>query len=366
MLRKLTAFCVLSATAWAQLPPSALNPGKAAQPQPARPLNPLNPPGALNPLNPLNPARPQPAPAAPVAPAPAAPTPPGFFGTPAAPATDEAPLTDFATAAPNALTAEEQAQGWKLLFDGTKLTGLKGVQRSDPLASGWKIASGELNLPKEIRDMDRMTGGDLITTETYYDFDFRFEWKATVSANGGVRYMLAQSLGQTPVGLEYQIIDDVHTPIGLKGGRLRRSGALDNILPVGENAQLRTADPLNRKGDPWNEGRIVVRGNHVEHWLNGDKVLEFDLGPQLRTLAEHNAEKNARFGPYFGSKMKTQLCLLDEGTEVAYRNLKIRALAPQAVAAPPGQRPVTPGVPGVSGTGVKPGVPDPFLIRPKR
>jgi len=344
--RLLSFLSLLSVSAWAQLPPSALTPGRPAPVNPLQPIRPQLTPSGVTPTAPA-------VPAAPVAPAPA----------PAAPV-DEAPLTDLSNTIPNTLTPEEQAQGWKLLFDGNRLLGLKGVQRSDPLASGWKIQDGELNLPKEIREMDRMTGGDLITTEAYIDFDFRFEWKAAVSSNSGVRYMLGQSLGQTPSGLEYQIIDDVHTPIGLKGGPLRRSASLDNILPVGENAHLRTADPLARKGDPWNEGRIVVRGAHVEHWLNGEKVLEFDLGPQLRTLAERNGDRNARFGPYFGSKVKTQLCLLDEGSEVAFRNLKVRALAPQAVIAQPNtQRPPAP-TPG-TGTG-KSSVPDPFLIRPKK
>jgi hypothetical protein len=320
----LTVLLVVAASGWAQLPPSSLTPAK-----PAQPLTPV-------PTAPVKPTA-DPAPAATV---------------------------DLANTVPNTLTPEEQAQGWKLLFDGRRLTGLKGVQRSDPLAAGWRIENGELNLPKEIRDMDRMTGGDLVTLETFWDFDFRFEWKATVSANGGVRYMLAQAIGQTPVGLEYQIIDDVHASVGLRGGLLRRSGALDNILPVGANARLRTADPLARKGDPWNEGRILVQGTRVEHWLNGDKVLSFDLGPQLRTLAEKNAERGGRFGPYFGSKVKTALCILDEGTEIAYRNLKIRPLVPQAViATPTGQRP--PGSPQPN-PGTRPGVPDPFLIVPKR
>jgi hypothetical protein len=311
-----------------------------ARPAPAVPAQPAQPAKPVDPLQPIKPAI-----SSPTAPTPAAP-----------------PVLDLSNTIPNTLTPEEQAQGWKLLFDGTRLTGLKGVQRGDPIAAGWKIQNGELNLPKEIRDMDRMTGGDLVTMETFWDFEFRFEWKATVSSNGGIRYMLTQSIGQTPVGLEYQIIDDVHAPIGLKGGLLRRTGALDNVLPVGANARLRTADPLARKGDPWNEGRIVVQGSHVEHWLNGDKVLEFDLGPQLRTLAEKNAERGQRFGPMFGTKSKTAICLLDEGTEIAYRNLKIRPLVPQAVVAPPnGQRPGTQPVPGT-----KPGVPDPFLIVPRR
>jgi hypothetical protein len=329
--RILPVALLATASAWAQLPPSSLTPTRPAPP--ARPVPPSRP------VNPLQPLRPQAPPAA---------------ETPATP-----PVIDLSNGIPNTLTSEEQAQGWKLLFDGTRLVGLRGVQRTDPLGAGWKIENGELNLPKEIRDTDRMTGGDLVTAETFWDFEFRFEWKASVSANGGVRYMLSQTMGQTPIGLEYQIIDDVHNSVGLKGGALRRTGALDNILPVGPNAKLRTADPLARKGDPWNEGRIVVQGNRVQHWLNGEKVLEFELGPQLRTLAEKNAEPGSRpLGPYFGSKIKTAICILDEGTEIAYRNLKVRSLVPQAVVAPPNGRPATPGTTS--------NVPDPFLIRPRR
>src|SRR5207302_1716222 len=135
----------------------------------------------------------------------------------------------------------------------------------------------------------------------------------------------------TPFGLEYQIIDDVHNPMGLKGGLLRRSGALDNVLPVGKNARLRSADPLNKTGDPWNEGRIVVLGTHVEHWLNGEKVLEFELGPHLRRLAEAN---KMRVPFTFGMKNRTRLCIVDQGSEVAFRNLKIRPLISQAVVVP--------------------------------
>jgi len=296
-----------------QLPPTTLQPGRAVVPLPYVPPNPV-----------------------PAAPVPAS----AVTASPAKPG------------APNTLTAEERAQGWILLFNGTWGPGLRSVQKSDPLAAGWKIQNGEVFLPKEVKDMDQMTGGDLITNDAYWDFEFRFEWKSTVSADSGIRYMLIESSRQTPAGLEYQVIDDVHNSIGLKGGPLRRSGALDNVLPVGPNAKLRTADPLNNIGDPWNEGRIVVQGNHVEHWMNGEKVLEFELGPQLRRLAEANKMK---VPPAFGMKNRTRICLLDQGTEIAYRNLKIRQLLPQAVLTPAaGTRPAQPG-----GT-----VPNPLLLPP--
>lgn len=273
------------------------------------------PPGILQPGGSVAPAPAQPATGVSTAPAP---------GSAVAALPREA-------GAPNTLTAEEQAQGWRLLFDGRRVLGMRGVQKSDPLSAGWKIANGELILPKEVKDTEKMTGGDWITADLYWDFEFRFEWKATVSADSGIRYMLVEVIGQTPPGLEYQIIDDVHNSTGLKGGRLRRTGAVDNVLPVGENAKLRTADPLNKVGDPWNEGRIVVQGTHVEHWLNGDKVLEFELGQQLRRLAEAN---KMRVPAIFGMKNRTRICIMDQGTEIAFRNLKVRPMVPQAVVAP--------------------------------
>jgi len=327
-----------ASTLLAQLPPSSLNPTRPAQPQTVRPV-PVAPGVRPTPVAPGIPAAPE--------------------GAPAAEAPAARPV-DLSSGVPNTLTAEEAAQGWKLLFDGKRLIGWRGVQKSDPLAAGWKIVDGTLALPKDIQEMDKATGGDLATIEAFWDFEFRFEWKTTVSANSGVRYMANTAMGQSPSGLEYQIIDDIHNTIGLKGGPIRQTGSLDNVLPRGNNARLRSADPLNKVDEPWNEGRIVVQGARVEHWLNGEKVLEFTLGPQLRTIAERNYQKDEPFAmrPHgqFGTKSKSPIVLVDQGTELAFRNLKVRPLAPQAVAPAAGQ----------SGTkGVAPRAPNPFLLPPK-
>ena len=247
---------------------------------------------------------------------------------------------------PNTLSAEEVTQGWKLLFDGKRIIGMRGLQRTDPLSSGWKIQDGELNLPKDVKDSDRMTGGDLVTMDVFWDFDFRFEWKASTAANSGVRYLLIENSGQVPMGLEYQILDDIHNSIGLKGGRLRRTASLDAVYPVGENAKLRMGDPLNKIGDPWNEGRIVVQGMHVEHWLNGEKVLEFELGPKIRQTAVANRTQlkprdlmQETLPMTYGMKNRTRIAILDQGCEIAFRNLKVLQLAPQAVVLPSGSVP---------------------------
>ena len=194
-----------------------------------------------------------------------------------------------------------------------------------------------------------MTGGDLVTMDFFLDFDFRFECKMTVSANTGVRYMMVEGFGQVPIGLEYQIIDDVHNSIGLKGGKLRRTGALDTVYPAGENAKLRVGDPLNKTGDPWNEGRVVVRGMQVEHWLNGEKVLEYQLGPKIRPIALANRKqfdardlKHEVLPANYGMKSRTRLSIVDQGYEVSFRNLKVLPLPPMAIVIP-GTGTVRPG-----------------------
>ena len=322
----------IAATALAQLPPTALIPVKViqapaeVQPRPAAPV--AIPPAESREEKPIPAANKPPM------------TQPGAKPTPeTAPEPEPEPENvqpDDANA--NKLTAEEKEQGWRLLFDGKNLSGLKGVKSFNPLSSGWKVVGSELKLPKTIMQMDKITGGDLITSDSYLDFEFRFQWKLSTSSNSGVRYLVTSSFGQSPSGLEYQIIDDVHNTIGLKGGRLRRSGALDNVLPVGANAHLNSADPLNKTATPWNEGRILVQGNHVEHWMNGAKVLEFELGAQLRTTALKNG---ARVGPSFGVKGRTQIVLLDEGTSVSFRNLKIRPITIQAADPAPAEAPAS-------------------------
>jgi len=218
----------------------------------------------------------------------------------------------------NALTPEETAAGWKLLFDGKALTGFRGLQKPNALQAGWKIDRGALFLPKEIRQSGKTTGGDLVTLVALEDFEFSFEWKISVSGNSGVLYFArGAGVGGKPSGFEFQVIDDTHHPDGLKGGPIRQSGSLYGILPPGSEAKK-----LNEPGQ-WNEGRIVVQGPHVEHWINGAKVLEFELGPELLKAV---AAAKLRVPPGFERKVKSPVLLLDQGEEVAYRNLKIRAL----------------------------------------
>jgi hypothetical protein len=257
----------------------------------------------------------------------------------------------------NKLTDAEAAEGWKLLFDGKALTGLRGLKSTDPLKSGWIIDRNSLVLPKEIKNDGKVTGGDLVATVLYDDFEFRFDFLLATSADSGILYFARSALGQRPTGHEYQLIDDVHHPDGLKGGNLKRTGSLYSILPRVEGPFVRMGERSNEEF--WNHGRIVVQGRHVEHWLNDQKCLEYDLGPELLKNA---AAAKAKVPPGFGNKVRSPIVILDQGSQVSFRNLKIRPLAPPSpastVATTPGARP-TP----VPGRSLIPAAPTPSATR---
>ena len=153
-----------------------------------------------------------------------------------------------------------------------------------------------------------------------------------MSGKSGIMYM-ATGTAKQPEGFIYSIIDDVHHPDGLKGGPIRRTGALYNIIPP-------AADKKLNGPDNWNEGRILVEGNHVEHWLNGGKVVEYDLGSP--EFAKQVAASGVKPWKGFGQKFKTALVIMDDGEEVEFRNLRIR---PIYTAPPPGATPAPPGAP---------------------
>lgn len=233
----------------------------------------------------------------------------------------------------NKLTAEETKQGWKLLFDGKSLPGLRSLKGTDPLKNGWKIDRGQLVLPKDVKNSGKVTGGDLAATVAYDDFEFRFDFRVAASGDSGVLYFVRGG-SQKLAGHEFQLIDDVHNPDGLKGGDLKRTGALYGVLPRLPGTSIRVAQRWNE--EHWNQGILVVQGTHVEHWLNEHKALEYDLGADF-TRRVAAAKTKAPFG--FGTKVKSPIVLLDQGEEVAFVNLKIRPLPPKPdLAEPPAAR----------------------------
>jgi len=226
---------------------------------------------------------------------------------------------------PNTLTPEEKAAGWKLLFDGSSLQGWHGFQQKEPPTKGWHVEDGALVNPKS-NGRPNGSGGDLVTDAKFRNFEFRFEWRISNAGNSGVHYFVNEfrpptaplysgDTGHSPVGFEYQVLDDEHHPDG-KRGPTHQAGALYDLFALGN----KTLYPVGQ----WNEGRIIVDGKHVEHWLNGGKTAAVDLdSDEFRGLL---AKSKYHVVSDFGTKIETPLCLQDHGEEVAFRNLKIREL----------------------------------------
>jgi len=230
---------------------------------------------------------------------------------------------------PNALTAAEVAEGWQLLFDGHSFEGWRGLGRNEIPSGHWiveysairKVASGDV---PTAADGQPLEGGDIMTVNTFRDFELVLEWKVAPGANSGIKYNVSEemSTGSPPVhaalGFEYQILDDDLHP-DAQNGPTRTASALYDMMEPGANKQLQ---PVGT----YNEARVVFRGNHGEHWLNGIKVLDYDLGSAAFDSAL-NASKYQSI-PNFADKRTGHIVLQDHGDDVWFRNIKIRELTP--------------------------------------
>jgi hypothetical protein len=220
-----------------------------------------------------------------------------------------AAFTAFAFAdAPNTLSADEQAAGWKLLFDGKTTAGWRGIGKSEFPAKGWVVEDGVL------KHINKGGGGDIVTSEDYESFELTWEWKIGQAGNSGVKYNLPGP--EQNIGCEYQIIDDEKHPDGLRGGKSHQTAGLyDLIAPA-----VRKTNAIGE----WNSSRLIVKGNHVEHWLNGVKTVEFEFGSEaLKALVAKSKYKNV---PGFGEKKKSPILLQDHGDEISFRSIKLRVL----------------------------------------
>ena len=229
-----------------------------------------------------------------------------------------------AAARPNELTAAERAAGWRLLFDGRTLTGWRGLGYDSVPTAHWKVTDGAIekiasgNVPK-LADGQPAHGGDLMTVDSFGDFEVAFEWKVAPGANSGVKYNVSEqlSMSQAPnhaaLGFEYQILDDDRH----EDGKLpsHRAGALYDLIAPNARKHLR---PVGE----WNQSRIVFRGRHGEHWLNGEKIVEFDLGtPRMDSLI---AASKYRSIPGFADRRAGHIVLQDHGDEAYFRSIKVR------------------------------------------
>jgi hypothetical protein len=212
----------------------------------------------------------------------------------------------------NVLTAPEQRAGWRLLFDGKTTAGWRGFKKTEFPKEGWVVRDGAIvKLAKGTGDS--RGAGDIVTLDTFDDFDLRFEWRVTPGANSGVKYLVTEERSG-PIAHEYQVIDD-DKHADAKIGAHRQTAALYDAIPAG-------AKVLQPVGE-FNQSRIVVKGNKVEHWLNGRRVVSYELGSPELMAAKAKSKFKDEAG--WGTKLKGHILLQDHGDEVAFRNIKILA-----------------------------------------
>ena len=214
-------------------------------------------------------------------------------------------------AAENRLTSEEKAAGWQLLFDGQSLTGRRPYAKpaGTVIGKGWIVEDGLL------KKLGGQPGGDIITEKQYGDYELSWEWRLNKGGNNGVKYFVTEARPQAP-GHEYQMLDD-------ESDKYRSLAAKDKTAAFYDVLPAAVDKPLKPAGE-WNFSRLVVQGDHVEHWLNGQQVLAYDLGRDaVKTgLA---ASKFKKF-PDFGLKIRGHIMLTDHHDEAWFRNIKLREL----------------------------------------
>jgi hypothetical protein len=226
----------------------------------------------------------------------------------------------------NQLSKAEKEQGWELLFDGKTLSGWRGLGRDTVETNHWKVENGEIHKidNREVPPLpngDKIVGGDLMTIETFDNFELKFEWKILAAGNSGIKYNVSEEIsttygsGHNALGFEYQALDDGNeiykdlNPYQFTGS-LYDFYAPSNVhlKPVGE----------------FNQSTILLNGMHGEHWLNGVKVLEYELG-----TAEFDSLFHAsKFANYTGFEKKRSghIVITNHTDESWYRNIKIRRI----------------------------------------
>ncbi len=206
----------------------------------------------------------------------------------------------------NTLTPLEREEGWQLLFDGRSLDGWRGFKTVEP-GRGWTVVDGAL--------VRAQRSGDLLTAAVFGDFELSIEWKVEDATNSGVIYRVGLEDAATyRSGPEYQVLDNLKASDNRDPKHL--AGALyDLVAPTGD---------FTRPPGEWNLARIVVHGWHIQHWLNGVRIVDVDLSsPEGKSLVAHSKFRDM---PLFATFARGHIALQDEDNAVWYRNIKIRDL----------------------------------------
>lgn len=227
-------------------------------------------------------------------------------------------------AGPNTLTKAEIADGWQLLFDGKSFEGWRGIGIDDIPKGHWKIENGSIrkiasgDVPTK-PDGQPLKGGDLISQKTYQDFELMFEWKISEGGNSGVKYNVDEAIsvenGWTgALGYECQVLDDEKHSDNLNP--THRSGSLYDMI----EAKGKTVKPVGE----YNSAKIVFNGNIIEHWLNGNKVVEANTdSPEFEAIFQKSKyHKHSKFTVH----KNAHIVLQDHGNDCWYRNIKIKKL----------------------------------------
>jgi hypothetical protein len=205
----------------------------------------------------------------------------------------------------NTLTDAEKKEGWTLLFDGKSLEHFKGF-KSDAVPATWNVDNGAVHA----------TGGgaDLVTKDQYQDFEFSCEWKLAEGGNSGIIYRSTEDGSATyETGPEFQVLDNnAHKD----AKPVNKAGALYDFFPASKD--------MTKPVGEWNTAKVVVKGTKVEHWWNGEKVVDADIGTEEFKKAVAATKFNNWKG--FAVQPKGHIALQDHGDQVWYRNLKIRAI----------------------------------------
>jgi len=227
----------------------------------------------------------------------------------------------------NQLTSEESSQGWELLFDGKTFDGWRGLGMESVQPDHWSVEDGTIRKLNNAEVLvstggKEVSGGDLMTTKSYENYELYFEWRILSAGNSGLKYNVSEELSQkyggkhSALGFEYQMLDDLDT---LYAGKLKESqytGSLYDMMPA-NGAQTKPVGEFN-------SSRILIDGNHVEHWLNGKKVVEYEFGSELLdALFLKSKYKNY---PGFHLKKKAHIILQNHTDDAWFRNIKIREI----------------------------------------
>jgi len=225
---------------------------------------------------------------------------------------------------PNVLSEQEKRMGFRLLWDGKTSNGWRSSRSEAFPAEGWSMDDGILKISAS-GGGESVKYGDIITREQFSNFELLVEFKLTEGANSGIKYFVNPDLNEgkgSEIGLEFQILDDARHPDAKKGVDGNRTlGSLYDLIPA-HNLSVPSRNKVFRGIGEWNQALILVRGNHVEHWLNGFLVVEYERRtPMYRALVAYS---KYRVWPGFGEADAGHILLQDHGDDVFFRSIKIR------------------------------------------